>query len=163
MTYWKCLEGHITGVISVQWGIVGCVECDQHLCNHFSSTSASKSFELWKRGQDYDIAAWLIRTDWTDILVATQESRRRLGNEYVQNRLQEQYYPGLVNIAVRYFYEASQLRAKCPFACGALSNPNTHRLLELYRNSIPILGPALFIYDMTMEASHQPLKAFITR
>lgn len=49
------------------------------------------------------------------------------------------------------------------FAKSALDKPYTIKLLEPYRNSIPLYRHALFISNMSFEASHEPLKAALTR
>lgn len=41
--------------------------------------------------------------------------------------------------------------------------PNAHRLLELYTHMVPLLGHALFLSRLTLEANHQPLKYSISK
>ena len=44
-----------------------------------------------------------------------------------------------------------------------LDRPNMHRVLELYRATIPHFSHALFCLDMAFEHNHQPLKASLVR
>lgn len=70
----------------------------------------------------------------------------------------ERYYMDVGKLATQYVKHAASLCVECTMARGALNRPNTDRLLELYRHSIPSYGHALFISDINFEAKHQPLK-----
>ena len=83
--------------------------------------------------------------------------------QYIHGPRQRQYHTDMLSL-VNKLLEAIQEECKTSAVVKKrLDRPNTHRIIELYRNTIPLFTHVLFCLDMGFERNHQPLKAALLR
>lgn len=68
------------------------------------------------------------------------------------------YLRNLERMAVQYLQRLNSLCKKDNGIAKVLDKPNVHRLLELYKHSIPAAGHVKHFTELLFESAHQPLK-----
>ena len=67
----------------------------------------------------------------------------------------------LEHSCIKYIRNINELCRRSTAARKELDKPNLHRLLELYKHSIPAMGHARHFSELVFECAHQPLKQAI--
>ncbi len=78
--------------------------------------------------------------------------------EKVHGGNQNGYHASMIRLAETFVNEVNQSCTKYAEVMDNLDRPNLHRLIELYRHTIPNYSHALFCCDMSFERNHQPFK-----
>ena len=83
--------------------------------------------------------------------------------EYVSGSDQDKYILKLQKLSADYVSTVNNTCDQCPELKTHFDKPNLHRLLELYRHSVPKFGHAREFAELVFEHAHQPLKRAIVQ
>lgn len=158
MTCWEILEGHTRGVFS----ILGSRTLNALGVSSIYAILPVIPLVLKNFNLEQDVSVFTLLHILSELARLTFQwpSKKPSGlyaMNYVHIQRKEKNYFGLIDFAVRYIHEASQLCAECLFA-KHLNKPKSHRFLELYRHPISFLVHALFISSSNVEANHTGFK-----
>ena len=82
---------------------------------------------------------------------------------FVHGRGKTEYHRLLHKLARNFVKSCDLFANKFPNLRSLIDRPNSHRLLELTAHTIPLYSHLYFICELVFEATHQPLKFFLSR